>query len=232
MRFGALWAVGAASLNLSARLHRSYTLPPSGKDAARHLTLVARLPRTYNTALGEAIAALQRNNASHYYYPAETIHLTIRNFDGVRRANVDQSEFLVRLRDCVNSCGSFLLRAKGLGVSPDSVFLQLFPEDRSLTELRRRLSSLAQDIRQPTSAAGIFDNFLNLLFRNLAFANLVRFSGVISPPFLGEIRRYRNTCFGQFPIEVVELVETDKLLSNQGTVIVDRAVLADRTTAR
>lgn len=225
MRFGALWAIGAASLTLSAKLHRRYTFPPSGKDFAQHLTLVARLPQISSTAVAEVITALKRGNPSHYYYPTETIHLTIRNLDNAKGDSVDHSEFLVRLRNCIGSCGPLLMRGRGLGVSPNSVFLQLFPEDHSLAELRRKLSSLAQDTRKTGRAVSPSGMFLNLFFRKLAFANLIRFSSEISPSFVGEIRRYRNTCFGHFSIEELELVQTDKLLSHTGTKLIDRVIL-------
>jgi hypothetical protein len=225
MRFSALWAIGAASLKLSARLHRCYNLPPSGGDFARHLTLVARLPQISNTRIAEVVAALQRGNPSHYYYPTETIHLTIRNLDDAQRDSIDHGEFLVRLRNCIGSCGPLLMRGRGLGVSPNSVFLQLFPEDHSLAELRRKLSSFAQDTRKIGGAVSPSDMFLNQFFRKLAFANLIRFSGGISPSFISEIRHCRNTCFGHFAIKELELVQTDKLLSHAGTEIIDRVIL-------
>jgi hypothetical protein len=65
----------------------------------------------------------------------------------------------------------------------------------------------------------------DLLFRRLAFANLIRFSGAVSLPFIREISRYRTTSFGSFCVEALELVQTDRLFSDAGTTTIDRVPL-------
>ncbi len=124
-----------------------------------------------------------------------------------------------------NSLCPFSLKARGLGVSPNSVFLQLFPEDRSLWELRRKLALSTQDSfhapRRTTDSRPVRD----LLFRRLAFANLIRFSGPISLPFIRELASHRTTSFGSFCVEAIELVQTDRLFSAGGTKTIDRMPL-------
>jgi hypothetical protein len=108
---------------------------------------------------------------------------------------------------------------------PNSVFLQLFPEDRSLWELRRTLALMTQDsfhARKPATESSLVRD---LLFRRLSFANLIRFSGPISLPFIREIARHRTTDFGSFRVEALELVQTDKLFSAAGTTTIDRMPL-------
>jgi hypothetical protein len=62
----------------------------------------------------------------------------------------------------------------------------------------------------------------DLLFRRLAFANLIRFSGPLSLPYIREIARHRRTNFGSFCVEALEFVQTDKLFSGAGTTTIDR----------
>jgi hypothetical protein len=60
------------------------------------------------------------------------------------------------------------------------------------------------------------------LFEKMAFATLIRFSGPVTPAFLAEVARHRETDFGTFSINAFEIVRTDKFLSNKGTEIIAR----------
>ncbi|MEH2519949.1 hypothetical protein V1279_005522 [Bradyrhizobium sp. AZCC 1610] len=222
LRFGALWTIGMATLSLSAVRRQQHVLPPSGPAAAVHLTLVARLPQQATSGIDEMLTELKRRDSSHHYYPTNTLHVTIRNFDNMK--DVDRPQLLAQLRHCIGSLRPFSLRARGLGVSPNSVFLQLFPEDGSLSDLRRKLSLLTRDshTRQRATESRLLRD---LLFRRLAFANLIRFSGPVSFPFIREIARHRTTNFDSFCVEALELVQTDRLFSAAGTTTIDRMPL-------
>jgi len=222
VRFGSLWTIGMATLGLSAVRRQQHVLPPSGQTAAVHLTLVARLPLQATSGIDEILTDLKRREPSHHYYPTDTIHMTIRNFDTVK--DVDRSQLRAQLQQCTGSLHPFSLSARGLGVSPNSVFVQLFPEDRSLRDLRRKLSLLTPDshTRQRATDSRLLHD---LLFRSLAFANLIRFSGPVSLPFIREIARHRTTSFGSFCVEALELVQTDRLFSAAGTTTIDRMPL-------
>jgi hypothetical protein len=223
VHFGVLWAIGMATLVLSAVRRQQHVLPPSGPAAAVHLTLVARLPQQALSEVSEILTDLKRPDPSHHHYPTDTVHLTIRNFDNMK--DVDRSQLLAQLRHCIGSLRPFSLRACGLGVSPNSVFLQLFPEDRSLWELRHKLALLTQESFHAQKQATESNPARDLLFRKLAFANLIRFSGPISLPFIREIARQRTTSFGSFRVEALELVQTDRLFSAAGTTTIDRMPL-------
>jgi hypothetical protein len=223
LRFGALWTIGMATLGLSAVRRQQHVLPPSGPAAAVHLTLVARLPQQAIPGIADILSELKRRAPSHHYYPADTIHVTIRNFDHMK--DVDRSQLLAQLRHCTGSLRPFSLSARGLGVSPNSVFVQLFPEDRSLCDLRRKLSLLTSDGLHTRQRATDSRLLRDLLFRRLAFANLIRFSGPVSLPFIREIARHRTTTFGSFCVEALELVQTDRLFSAAVTTIIDRMPL-------
>ncbi|WP_156908571.1 2'-5' RNA ligase family protein [Bradyrhizobium murdochi] len=223
LQFKSLWATGTAALSLSTVRRQQYILPASGPDAAVHLSLVARLPQQPNSGIGKVLAELERLHPSHHYYPSDTVHVTIQNFDDIK--DVDRDELLARLRHRIGTLRPFSLTGHGLGVSPNSVFLQLFPEDDSLWGLRQQLTRSTQDLsytRKRTAGPGAFRD---LLFRRLAFANLIRFSGPLSPSFIRAIARHRATCFGRFTVEALELVQTDRLFSAAGTTVIDRMPL-------
>jgi len=116
------------------------------------------------------------------------------------------------------------LKGKGLGISPSSVFLQLYPEDQGLRELRRRLSMATGNAdRRRREGSGLWSELARrYLFERMAFATLIRFSGSVTPAFLNEIARHGETDFGTFAIEAFEIVRTDKFLSRTGTEIIAR----------
>jgi hypothetical protein len=213
--FNSLWATGITALGLSALRGHEFVLPQSGERSAVHLSLVARLPQAASSTVHEIVSELQQRNPSHHYYPADTIHLTIMNLDPC--IDDDLFELLAQLQGCIASSHQFHLQGRGLGVSPASTFLQLFPENRSLLMLRRKLSRLI-----PVGRRIEANDFRTLLFRRLAFANLIRFSGPLSVAFVREIARHRSTLFGRFLVETLELVLTDKLFSADRTRTIQR----------
>ncbi|MEH2504376.1 hypothetical protein V1290_003187 [Bradyrhizobium sp. AZCC 1578] len=225
LRFWGLRTVATASLRLSGRRGQIHALPPMG--SAAHFTLIARMPAVADTQVGQILAELQRVSPSHHYYPADTVHVTIRNLDEAAREECDRPSLFRRIRGLVADSGSFALKGKGLGVSPNSVFLQLYPEDQGLADLRRKLSIATSDgDHRRREGLGILDDLARrYLFDKMAFATLIRFSGPVTPAFLAEIARHRETDFGTFPIDAFEIVRTDKFLSSTGTEIIARIVV-------
>ena len=194
--------------------------------AATHFSLIARMPTVAGTQISQIMAELQRLHPRHHYYPANSLHVTIKNLDRVAQREPDGQTLFSRIRGAVEESPSFALKGKGLGVSPSSIFLQLYPQDQSLADLRRRLSAATGDSdrrrREYRSLWGeLADRYL---FGRMAFATLIRFSGPVTPAFLNEIARHSETDFGMFLINAFEMVETDKFLSKTGTEILARMV--------
>jgi hypothetical protein len=176
------------------------------------------------TQIGQIMADLQSLYPAHHYYPADTIHMTIRKLDDAVREECDPPSLFSKIRDLAEGSGPFILKGKGLGVSPNSVFLQLYPEDQGLTDLRRQFSGATNDRdRRRREGSGILGGLARrYLFEKMAFATLVRFSGPVTPAFLAKVARHRETDFGTFSIDAFEIVRTDKFLSNAGTEIIAR----------
>src|SRR5207248_9095381 len=53
----------------------------------------------------------------------------------------------------------------------------------------------------------------------------IRCSGPLSLPVIHEIARHRTSGFGSFCVEALELVQTDRLFSADGTTTIDRMAL-------
>ena len=218
VRFATLWALESTALRYSAIRGVHHVLPPVGKLSTKYLTIIARLPEPVTTALSEVTAELKLRNSAHYYYPPETMHFTLQNLDDVRWRCSDHFEWLAQLRSDLQSYQPFVVRARGLGVSSSTVFVQLFPENNSISELRYKLLGGRSALR----------GFRTRAFRHLSFANIVRFSGPISLPFVQEVARRYAFFFGGFTIRQLEVVLTDKVLSAAGTQTIDHISLGNR----
>jgi hypothetical protein len=110
----------------------------------------------------------------------------------------------------------------GLNLSPTTVFAQVFPHDHTFHSLRKHLGEFAERSVDQSSSERIVDG----VARNLAHANVVRFSDLVTREFIKEISRFRWTYFGRWTIREVELVRTDKLLSREGLHVIERIPLA------
>jgi hypothetical protein len=55
---------------------------------------------------------------------------------------------------------------------------------------------------------------------------VVRFSGRVTTEFLREVSRFRRIHFGRWAVREVELVRSDKLLSREGSHVIERIPLA------
>jgi len=220
LRFWVVRTAAITSLRLSRQVH---ALPEMGR--ATHFTLIARMPALAHTRIGQIMAELQRHHPRHHYYPADAMHVTITNLNQVTEQEPDRHELFNRIRGTVENSHSFALTGSGLSVSPSSVFLQLYPQDKGLADLRRRLAVEVGDgdRRRRRGDSSRWDRLMrHYLFERIAFATLIRFSGPVTPAFLNEIGRHSETDFGTFFIEAFEIVRTDKFLSNAGTEIITR----------
>ena len=129
---------------------------------------------------------------------------------------------LGELRHIVGSHPSFNLTMWGLNLSPTTVFAQVFPHDQAFHSLRRHLGGVAERSVGQSSRERLLDG----VARNLAHSNVVRFSDVVTTGFIKEISRFRWTHFGRWTVREVELVQSDKLLSREGSYVLERIPLA------
>jgi hypothetical protein len=230
MRFRFAWAMFSTALRYSSFTGRRFVVPSTGPQAATHVTLVARLPSHVTASIKQAVTSLGESAPNHHFYPANTVHLTIQNLDRVVRGVDSLERVREQLRAVVGSFPPTRMMVAGLGVSPDSVFVQIFPVDETLANLRREINTMILRDR-PSSQEAVAREAIpsshpvRWLFRHMAFANVVRFAGKVEPSFIREIARHRSRYFGEFVLQTLELVVTDRLLSCEGTQVRDRIQL-------
>jgi hypothetical protein len=70
------------------------------------------------------------------------------------------------------------------------------------------------------------ERLIDLAACNLAHANVVRFSGGVTTEFVREVSRSRRIHLGRWAVREVELVRSDKLLSREGSHVIERIPLA------
>jgi 2'-5' RNA ligase len=219
--FRLVWLAGSTRLRLSAG-KLNHVLPPSGADAAVHYALIIRVPPNVAAAVAPTLERLRGHDPHHRFYPPATMHVTLLKLDGFLPDGSDAAARTAELRDTVASHPSFDLIMGGLNLSSHTVFAQIFPYDHTFRSLRRHLGKVTSRGAPRSPGARIVDVFV----RDLAHTNVVRFSGPVTKGFIEEVSLFRRVRFGRWTVREVELVRSDKLLSWEGTQIIERMPLA------
>jgi 2'-5' RNA ligase len=173
-------------------------------ERQRFLTTVVRLPADIAERLGEAASQLGRIQPEHYLYPPDSIHLTVIGL-AVRQAAVRRRR-------------PFGIEVRGLNLTRDAVFAELHPRDRELLALRNDVRAVESHEHGPLS---------RWIRRRLAHANVLRFAAPVDRRLVAEVGGLRRTRFGEFDVEEVELVHTDKVMSGAATRTLGRYRLGD-----
>jgi 2'-5' RNA ligase len=200
----------------------TYALPPSGPDVAVHQAVIIRVPLGVASSVAPALEELRQHNPHHHYYPPDTMHVTIRKLGQFPSDDSGIAARLAELHHIAASHPSFDLTMWGFNLSPTTVFAQIFPHDQTFHSLRRYLGAIAARRVYQSSSERILDG----VARNLAHANVVRFSDLVTTRFIEEVSRSRRTHFGRWTVREVELVRSDKLLSREGLHVIERIPLA------
>ncbi len=187
-----------------------------------HQAAIIRVPSRVASSVAPVLERLRQHNPQHYYYPADTMHVTIRKLGQFAPDDPGAAARLDELRRIAASHPGFELAMSGLNLSPTTVFAQVFPHDQTFHSLRRHLGGIAERNVEQSSSERIIDS----VARNLAHVNVVRFSGPVTTKLIEEISRFRWTFFGRWTVREVELVRSDKLLSQEGVHIIERIPLA------
>jgi len=220
--FQLVWLASSSWLRLSAG-RTAYVLPPSGPDVAVHQALVVRVPLRVASSVAPALEGLRQHDPHHHYYPPDTMHVTVCKLGQFPSDDLGVAARLAEVRHIAASYSSFALTMRGLNLSPTTVFAQVFPHDKTFHSLRRHLGGIAERNVDRSSSERIIDG----VARNLAHANVVRFSDLVTTAFLKEVSRLRRMHFGRWTVREVEVVRSDKLLSQEGLHVIERIPLAE-----
>jgi hypothetical protein len=215
VRFEAIWLLSRRGVH-----RRRLTHPRSDVPAAPILTTVIRLPPETARSVHAVTKALRDVAPEQYHYPPETLHVTVRNLDGV--AGVEPTELASRLVTAIASIDPFEIVLCGLNLSPSTAFVQVAGCGRAMKSIRAAVAGQTHEGARP----GVLRRAASdLLWSGLAFSNVVRFRQPVSRSLTREISRLRRTSIDGFVVREIELVQTDKLLSVSGTHIVSRLAL-------
>lgn len=218
LAFRLAWLMGSGWLRLSAG-RTVHSLPPTGLEAAFHYPVIIRLSPAVAASMMPGLERLRALDPRHYYYPTESMHITVHSVSRFLSGSSDVTDRVAELRAIIGSYPSFDVTLCGLNVSPTTVFAQVVPDGRAFGRLRKGLKTL-------NFGPGKVDGIGSVLRDLLPHANVVRFSGEVTANFLEEISRSRGAWFGRWTVREVELVRTDRLLSREGSRVLERIPLA------
>jgi hypothetical protein len=187
------WAVG--------RRPRFELSDPGGP----YTTLMAYLPDALAAELAEVAASLP-GTEGHYRYPLGQIHVTVRSFG-------DATD-LPDIGPAIAGLPPIELTGAGLGLTRETVQLRLLPGNPTLGELRRRLANTrgvpSRQARQR-------------LLAPVAFANVLRLNGKVTPELRSAVAGLRGLLSGQrIVLSELTLVRTDRVASPGSTEVLAR----------
>jgi 2'-5' RNA ligase len=193
--------------------------------SGRFVTAIVRPPATLAAALASVADDLRRLDGAHHFYPPASIHVTVLSLVPWLGGAEAEGRVLAAVQAALAETLPFPLRVAGLGASPSTVFAELDSPGGGIVAVRRRLAArLGPAGGERRWARAV------ILFLGLAFANLVRFRGPVSPALVDRVRALRRQPLGEFRVEAVEIVRTDKVLSAGATELIARMPLAGRDT--
>ncbi len=178
-----------------------------------HLTTVVRIPLEVAAPLVEAVRRLPGAD-DQYVYPVSDLHLTVLNLDHVAAAALPES--IAKVEAVLADTTSFEVRLRGLGMSAQSIYAQVFDCSGALRVLRKRLSHITG--ARPTPA-----------LRHLGFVNVARYLAPDVERLRDGVHAARQVPFGTLLVTAVEIVRTDKVLSHSGTTLLSSVRLTGAT---
>jgi 2'-5' RNA ligase len=218
LSFRLVWLISSAHLRLCAA-SALHSLPPSGPDAPLCSGVMIRPPAHVVRSVTPYLERLREISPHHYYYPPDSMHVTVGSVDRFISEGSNAAARLAELRAIIGSYPPFELTLRGLNVSPSTVFAQVIPHGTTLRALRTDLRTLG---RRAGEASGFGDYVRDFL----PHMNIVRFTGRVTADFLKEVSASRQEWLGQWTVRAVEVIRADTLLSREGREVLERVPLA------
>jgi 2'-5' RNA ligase len=152
------------------------------------------------------IKTLREIEPEHYYYPVDSMHVTLRNVQTI----ADPPTFGPRevklaadaLRECLRGENKFKIDLKELFVMPTSLSVCGFSSDA--------LQRVADKMGLALFSAGVPDNKVyssaGIVFGNVTFC---RYAHEPSPAFLAAVEKLRETRIGALNVSAIRLITTN-----------------------
>lgn len=164
-------------------------------------TSVVRVPQDHAQQIHDLLESLP-DLKGHYRYPPTDMHVTVMNLDGAR---IDAASAFKRCTAAAQTAGPFDIELRGIALTSHSLYVQAWDVDGSLQQLRREI---ATRIHSPLAPARRF----------LSFVNIARFTRTDLGALPAATIPLRGKPLGVFTATRIEVVQTDKVLSRDGTV--------------
>ncbi|MDD5040072.1 MAG: hypothetical protein PHY34_02890 [Patescibacteria group bacterium] len=192
-------------------------------DPRRCLTGLVFIPSDISQAIGTSvIAPLQQADNRQYYYPLDSLHMTIRNV----RLAADPPPFSGRdveharqaFYHATRKHQPFSIELHGLFQLPTSISIRGYSDEM--------LRDLVLDVRQALKQAGVPDDKKyaseDVFFGNV---NVCRFTQQPSAQFFEAVRSLKDTAIGTVEIREIALVVTSPVCHPSVTKVIERFVL-------
>jgi hypothetical protein len=152
-----------------------------------------------------------------YHYPASDMHLTLINLDKLlsEQKDIDWQLLANCISERISMLSSLEFEIAGLNVFPTTIFVEIYDKNGMLEIYR---DAIVKGVKSylPTNLPA--DKY-NALVPGVTFTNAIRFKNIPAPAIIEAVSKMRNINIGTFRPAELELVTTNKLFSQEGTVI-------------
>jgi 2'-5' RNA ligase len=185
------------------------------RDESRCLTSLQFIPAEIGSRIVDFTAQLQAADSSHYYYPLESLHMTVQNIRVLSNPPTFQQEDIARAKNVfaqvLGGRAQDEVRAERLLLLPTSLCVSLF--------FGEHLANMIKDLRHALDAAGLKDDKLyisdDVILGNIT---ICRFQAPPNHAFIELVRQNKEIAFGEFPINKVSLVTTGAICHPASTI--------------
>ena len=184
------------------------SLIDSATDNRFGVSLIIRPSELIKKNIQDFLKRLKLIEPLQYYYPNSDLHVTLLSiiscYNGFKLNEDKLPLYLELIKNSLQHIHPFEICFKGVTTSPSGVLLQGFPTNEELERMR-------DSIRARFKASTLKHSIDQRYVLKTAHATLLRFRQELlnKEDFLDLIKEYRESDFGSFEIEEVELVFND-----------------------
>lgn len=186
------------------------------EDTRRGLTLLLRPSLMVDTNLHPVLAELQKICPDQYVYVRSDWHITVLSiiscFAGFQLSSIDTDSYITVLTAALKSVPPFPIEFHGLCCSSEAIMVQGFFRPGTLDVIRDKIrrAFLDTDLQQTIDSRYVLET---------AHLTVLRFQKPVADPkrVIDFIQQHRNTPFGTFTVDTLELVGNDWYQRQQHT---------------
>lgn len=184
------------------------------------LTIIIRFPRKICTKIDSTLLNIKNNFPKQYYHSGNKFHTTLLGLVDPFYGKVDKKllDFLVNeIGIVLKNQKTFLLNIKGINVGNGASVAKIYYKDKSIDRIRKKLIS-----RLEKNNFNFDTKFLKEKYDiNVSWATLIRYKQKEDLLKLKkELLLYKDTEFGKFKVNKIELVVANHLMDENNIKII------------